>query len=117
MSVKEEGTLVGSTVSPTASTCTNVHDLSNLSSLSSALDPSGLSLAAGLDLLLVPLAYWVLIPLVQHHIPQHEEKVGEGTRQKTKGEKEYSYHVCGRPMTTPSHTQFYGQRYCPDTPG
>ena len=37
--------------------------------------------------------------------------------QRPRERKEYSCRVCGRPMTTPGHSQFYGQRYCPDAPG
>jgi len=31
--------------------------------------------------------------------------------------KQYSCRVCGRPMQSEGHTQFRGQRYCPDAPG
>ena len=35
----------------------------------------------------------------------------------TKQRKVYSCRICGKPMTSPGHTQFRGQRYCPDEPG
>ena len=31
--------------------------------------------------------------------------------------KVYTCKTCGKPMTTSGHTQFRGQRYCPDAPG
>ena len=31
--------------------------------------------------------------------------------------KVYSCRVCGEAMSAPGHTQFRGQRYCPNTPG
>ena len=31
--------------------------------------------------------------------------------------KAYTCNVCGLPVMTEGHTQFFGQRYCPSTPG
>ena len=35
----------------------------------------------------------------------------------TKQRKVYSCRICGKPMASPGHTQFRGQRYCPEQPG
>ena len=40
-------------------------------------------------------------------------KPGDGTTAKRK----YTCRVCGKEMTSSGHTQFRGQRYCPDAPG
>ena len=42
---------------------------------------------------------------------RHRKKAGTESGQK------YCCRVCGKPMTTAGHTQFRGQRYCPDAPG
>ena len=109
------GTLAGSTISPAASTGTNAHDtcMSNLSSLSSAPGPSGLSSAAGpsgLSLGADPSG-----PTSRTTAWRRKREREQGQRPRER--KEYSCRICNRPMTTPGHTQFYGQRYCPDAPG
>ena len=45
----------------------------------------------------------------------HKKEREEGKQPKTR--KVYTYRVRGQPMTTEGHTQFRGQRYCPNAPG
>ena len=61
-----------------------------------------------------PAACYLL--LVPHALP-HGEENGRGNKAKDQERKEYSCWICGRPMTSPGHTQFYEQRYCPGAPG
>ena len=46
---------------------------------------------------------------------RHKKEREEGKQAKTR--KVYTCRVCGQPMTTEGHTQFRGQRYCPNAPG
>ena len=44
---------------------------------------------------------------------KREREEGQRPRER----KKYTCRICGKPMTSPGHTQFYGQRYCPGAPG
>ena len=39
------------------------------------------------------------------------------TERKNEQRKTYTCRICGQPMTSAGHTQFRGQRYCPNAPG
>ena len=44
---------------------------------------------------------------------EQEKKMGKSAKPR----KTYTCKVCGRPMTSDGHAQFFGQRYCPYEPG
>ena len=108
------GTLAGSTALPTIGI--NLSNLSSApglslgagpSSLSSVAGPSGLSSAAGPSGLSSGADSSGPSRTITWRRKREKEQ-GQRPREK----KEYSCRICGRPMTTPGCTQFYGQRYC-----
>ena len=100
----------------------NAHDLSNLSSFSSAPGPSGLSSGTGPSSLSSAAGPSGLSSGADPSGPTSRTTAWRRKREREQGQKprerkEYSCRVCGRPMTTPGHTQFYGQWYCSNAPG
>ena len=109
------GTLAGSAVSLTASTgIINEHDLLNPSSLSSVPGPSGLSLDAGPSSLSFAAGPPGLSSSADPSGPTSRTTAWRRKWEREQGQRprkrrEYTCRVCGRPMTTPGHTQFMGK--------
>ena len=54
-------------------------------------------------------------PMTRTSAWRHRKEKEEG--KETKIRKTYNCRICGKPMKSEGHTQFRGQRYCPEAPG